>query len=367
MPAVSASSILPLPAPHLRAVGRALLVQGIAGVAWWVLLLTVPDARAWFFPAPSIDHLLVPLLLPDVCVFVLGSFIAAWICLASATRRASRTLPADTPLSLAPIVSVSLVAGATVYATLLTLGLCIHAARHGHAKAGEEGLLGLTIMCGAAAMNLACIALIARARFIATQLFRAAPPRTPAHLALRTALQAAIFWGLFLFLIPALLAHLENRIALAHTFPIPRLSIGPSPWPHIVGALVFALGSSLGVASAWVMVRFGLGTPLPIEAARRLVIAGPYRIVRNPMAVAGLTQGLGVAIWLESWTVVAYVLMGGLMWDAIVRPVEEADLHARFGDDYNRYRQRVRCWLPIPSARSLATPSPHPPHRSETP
>ena len=36
----------------------------------------------------------------------------------------------------------------------------------------------------------------------------------------------------------------------------------------------------------------GRGTPLPFDAARDLVVSGPYRLVRNPMVVAGLTQSL---------------------------------------------------------------------------
>ena len=49
---------------------------------------------------------------------------------------------------------------------------------------------------------------------------------------------------------------------------------------------------------------------------------------------------------LSSWFVVLYALAGALMWNYAVRPHEEADLAARFGTDYDRYRQAVRCWVP---------------------
>jgi len=29
-----------------------------------------------------------------------------------------------------------------------------------------------------------------------------------------------------------------------------------------------------------------------------------------------------------------------------VRPLEEVDLEERFGADYRRYRDSVRCWIP---------------------
>ena len=90
----------------------------------------------------------------------------------------------------------------------------------------------------------------------------------------------------------------------------------------------------------------GEGTPLPTACARQLVVAGPYAYVRNPMAVFGLAQGAAVGIALGSWLVLAYVAAGGLLWNAVVRPAEEADMERRFGDAYRRYREQVRCWVP---------------------
>ncbi|MEM6337020.1 MAG: isoprenylcysteine carboxylmethyltransferase family protein, partial [Bacteroidota bacterium] len=75
-------------------------------------------------------------------------------------------------------------------------------------------------------------------------------------------------------------------------------------------------------------------------------VRGPYRCVRNPMAVGGLSQGLAVGLWLGAWSVFAYVVAGGLLWHVFVRPIEEADLAARFGSRYEAYRRRVRCWIP---------------------
>lgn len=90
----------------------------------------------------------------------------------------------------------------------------------------------------------------------------------------------------------------------------------------------------------------GDGTPLPSAATTRLVTSGPYRFVRNPMAVAGIVQGVAVGLILESWLVVAYAIAGSLAWNRFVRPVEEADLVAKFGDEYLACGSRVRCWIP---------------------
>ena len=90
------------------------------------------------------------------------------------------------------------------------------------------------------------------------------------------------------------------------------------------------------------------------EAARRLAnlrqkSAGGfegdrYRYVRNPMAVAGIVQGIAVGWYLGSYAVIVYSLVGAVLWHVAVCPVEEADLNSRFGKTYNEYQQRVRLW-----------------------
>ena len=94
------------------------------------------------------------------------------------------------------------------------------------------------------------------------------------------------------------------------------------------------------------MAYYGQGTPLPLDTARKMVIKGPYAYVRNPMAIAGLSQGIGVALIFGSFWTIIYVLLGGLLWQFFVRPVEEQDLLDRFGADFEQYRQKVRIWIP---------------------
>ncbi|WP_341873828.1 isoprenylcysteine carboxylmethyltransferase family protein [Leucobacter coleopterorum] len=80
--------------------------------------------------------------------------------------------------------------------------------------------------------------------------------------------------------------------------------------------------------------------------ARQLVVTGPYRFVRNPMAVAGVSQAVAVGLMMNSWLVVAYALCGSLVWNWIIRPLEEADLAERFGAAFEEYRAQVACWIP---------------------
>lgn len=166
---------------------------------------------------------------------------------------------------------------------------------------------------------------------------RPARPASPWWNLGKTLVQTAVFWSFFLGCLPWVLVRLEAAAGLSRfTFP-GQIS---------VAAALFLLMSALGLTSGATMAWHGRGTPLPFDAPRRLVVRGPYAWLRNPMAVAGLGQGAAVGLGLGSWTVLAYVLTGGLLWNRFVRPVEESDLEATFGDDFRVYRQAVRCWWP---------------------
>lgn len=168
---------------------------------------------------------------------------------------------------------------------------------------------------------------------------REARPASAGWNILKMLMQAAVFWSVFLILFPAGVFAVEGALKLEGW----RFRSVPGAW---AGGLLFALGGSLGLTSGMFMAVRGRGTPLPADCTRELVVAGPYRHIRNPMAVAGLTQGFAVGIFLGSPAVIAYVLAGGLLWHGFVRPWEEADLERRFGEPYRRYRGAVRCWLP---------------------
>lgn len=113
-----------------------------------------------------------------------------------------------------------------------------------------------------------------------------------------------------------------------------------------VGIAVLLAASALGISAAFVMSTLGNGTPLPSAMPNRLVIAGPYLWVRNPMALSGIVQGVAVGLILSSWLVIAYAIVGSLLWNYAIRPLEESDLEERFGDEFRQYRDTVRCWIP---------------------
>lgn len=161
----------------------------------------------------------------------------------------------------------------------------------------------------------------------------------PSRNVAKTMLQTTGFWLTFLLLIPLAILKFDQWSGLD------RWSFH-HPWAIATGVGLFVVAGALGLTSGVTMAIVGRGTPWPFDCPRDLVIAGPYRHVRNPMVVAGLLQGVAVGLFVGSPTVIVYSLLGAPVWNAFARPWEEADLERRFGDSFRDYRTSVRCWLP---------------------
>jgi protein-S-isoprenylcysteine O-methyltransferase Ste14 len=168
--------------------------------------------------------------------------------------------------------------------------------------------------------------------------FRVARPDSRTRLATKTAAQIVVVWGFALGVLPLVAVHVESRLGIAHCRTRARTR---------AGIAAFAAGSALGLHAAWVMVDQGRGTPVPFDAARDLVIAGPYRVLRNPMAVGATLQSTGVGLLWGSPLASTIAPAGAVVWNQFIRPAEEDFLAERFGDDYQHYRESVRCWVPI--------------------
>lgn len=153
--------------------------------------------------------------------------------------------------------------------------------------------------------------------------------------AMKTFIQIICIWVLALFVFPYVILDAFNAAKL------PNMGI-----LLYVGSFLFIGFSLLGLTSAWFMVRDGGGTPLPLDQTNNLVVSGPYYFIRNPMAVAGVGQGLAIAIVFQSIPILIYSILGALVWHLAVRPVEERDMAQRFGQSYEEYRRQVSCWIP---------------------
>ena len=113
---------------------------------------------------------------------------------------------------------------------------------------------------------------------------------------------------------------------------------------EIAGAVVAALGLALG---AWGLLTFARARTAiyPNRPASRIVTHGPYRFTRNPMYVGLAFAYLGIALGLNmGWPPLLLPLVLLALGRFVIRR-EERYLAGAFGEEYDRYRARVRRWL----------------------
>lgn len=93
-------------------------------------------------------------------------------------------------------------------------------------------------------------------------------------------------------------------------------------------------------------------------AATTLVTGGPFRYVRNPIYLAGITLLLGVGLLYFPWGAVDWGLPLLLLFyfHVAVVWVEEPELRRRFSSQYEEYCERVPRWFPVPTPRASAAP-----------
>lgn len=114
--------------------------------------------------------------------------------------------------------------------------------------------------------------------------------------------------------------------------------------PGFVGPTLIVLGAALGLWGAATFRRHRTGI-LPHQAAVTVVTTGPYRLTRNPMYLGLATVYVGTAILLGRVGPLLLMLPTIAALHRLVIAREERYLAIKFGDEYRRYRQRVRRWL----------------------
>jgi protein-S-isoprenylcysteine O-methyltransferase Ste14 len=125
------------------------------------------------------------------------------------------------------------------------------------------------------------------------------------------------------------------------------------PWPiarHtysyalVVGILLFGLVIVLVTALTRAFKRHG--TPAdPVRETTAIIDTGPFSLSRNPayLSVALLQAALGF-IFNNAWILLLILpAMIVIHYVAVLR--EEAYLEAKFGDEYLKYKSRVRRWI----------------------
>jgi protein-S-isoprenylcysteine O-methyltransferase Ste14 len=118
----------------------------------------------------------------------------------------------------------------------------------------------------------------------------------------------------------------------------------PGPWGIVVGVALIVAGVAIMPP---VLLSFReADTPFnPHRPASTLITSGLYRFSRNPAYIALTLWYLGAAFLFNSAWVLLLTIPVLLIMDLLIVPREERHLEARFGEQYLRYKSRVRRWL----------------------
>jgi protein-S-isoprenylcysteine O-methyltransferase Ste14 len=114
---------------------------------------------------------------------------------------------------------------------------------------------------------------------------------------------------------------------------------------ELIGFFVVVVAAAVYLSGLWLFARAG-GTPLPFAPPRELVVKGPFRYTRNPLALSVVAGAAGLSLALRS--------PGGALLTALLAVVlhlyisrrEEPVLSRRFGEAYVSYCKRVPRWVP---------------------
>ncbi|MEW6324962.1 MAG: isoprenylcysteine carboxylmethyltransferase family protein [Nitrospirota bacterium] len=112
----------------------------------------------------------------------------------------------------------------------------------------------------------------------------------------------------------------------------------------VLGLSMIGTGVLLAAAGFRAMIRVGTHID-PFKPTTALATDGPFRFTRNPLYLSLTLLYGGIALFVNlPW---AMLLLPIVLW-MIRRGVidrEERYLEQQFGEDYLRYKRRVRRWL----------------------
>jgi protein-S-isoprenylcysteine O-methyltransferase Ste14 len=128
---------------------------------------------------------------------------------------------------------------------------------------------------------------------------------------------------------------------LERAFPVLMLPKTPSRVAALVCVALWAILTLWSIG----LFRRARTSFIPVKPTTALVVSGPYQYTRNPMYVGFVCLYLGFALWFSSfWALILLpVVIAVVQYYVIAR--EEQYLEQKFGEEYLKYKARVRRWI----------------------
>jgi len=121
------------------------------------------------------------------------------------------------------------------------------------------------------------------------------------------------------------------------------LNANPTARSATVGTILIGIGAAARVYT----VAFMGSAPKDNLGSDHLITTGPFALIRNPLYLANMFITVGV-VWYGGviWLGLPMLLFFAFQYHCITK-YEESSLLAKFGDEYQRYMDRVPPWIPL--------------------
>jgi protein-S-isoprenylcysteine O-methyltransferase Ste14 len=112
------------------------------------------------------------------------------------------------------------------------------------------------------------------------------------------------------------------------------------------GIFVFFCGGMLGFRVVYLFKKIGKGTPNPKFPPTILITDGPFKYVRNPMALSGTIILFGQSMIYYSYFMLFFSIIYTITIYFNAMLVEEPELKKRYGKPYEEYLLKVHRLFP---------------------
>jgi protein-S-isoprenylcysteine O-methyltransferase Ste14 len=124
-------------------------------------------------------------------------------------------------------------------------------------------------------------------------------------------------------------------------------AVSPELWRVLASLLCFVFALALSWTATRALGRQHLRFDAAIGAEHELVRSGPYRLVRHPIYTSMLCVLWGIGFMAASPLMFVVATAVFLVGTEIRVRIEDELLGARFGEQFESYRQSTRAYLPL--------------------
>lgn len=145
----------------------------------------------------------------------------------------------------------------------------------------------------------------------------------------------------FVFVMPFIIVRLSPKIVTLYRYKVMIKNLN-----YFIGGIMIMAGLAIAVWTVYVQIKKGFGTPVPLLPPEKLLMDGPYKYCRNPMASGTYIYYFGISCFIGSLSAFFIVVLFILVLMIFIKIGEEPELEKRFGQSYLEYKQETPIFVP---------------------